>query len=177
MVGIDPRPEQLPKEFSPGSTPFEIATAFAEFGCGIIDVVAPLVAAIKPQAAFCEMLGPAGTAALARVIQHARQAGLLIILDGKRNDIGSTAEAYAGGWLGADSPWGCDALTINPYMGDDSLQPFIDRNIASGSGSFALVKTSNPGSQLFQRGVACINMLPHGFRTPPAQPRVNPDTE
>ncbi len=155
IVGIDPRPAQLPAAIRGAAGPRDyvaLAHAFAEFGCGIIDVVARRVAAVKPQAAFFEMLGPAGGEALARVIDHAREAGLLVILDGKRNDIGSTAEAYAHAYLGPrpDSPWGCDALTVNPYMGDDSLQPFVDRGLATGSGLFVLVKTSNPGSQLFQ---------------------------
>ncbi len=153
IVGIDPRAAQLPASIADGLSVDDFtgwSRAFEEFGCGIVDVVAPLVPAVKPQAAFFEMLGPAGMRALARVIRYARQAGLLVILDGKRNDIGSTAEAYAAGYLGPQSPWGCDALTINPYMGDDSLQPFIDQAVATGSGIFALVKTSNPGSQLFQ---------------------------
>ena len=89
----------------------------------MIDVVAPLVPAVKPQAAFFEQLGPAGMIVLAEVIDYARQKGLLVILDGKRNDIGSTATAYARGMLGGEgqSPWGADALTVSPYLGDDSL--------------------------------------------------------
>jgi orotidine-5'-phosphate decarboxylase len=73
-----------------------------------------------------------------------------VILDGKRNDIGSTAEAYARGYLGASSPWGADALTVNPYLGDDSLQPFVDTARANAAGIFVLVKTSNPGGAQFQ---------------------------
>ncbi len=155
IVGIDPRTGQLPAlirdHVVPGDLP-SVARAFSVFGREIIDVVAPLVSAIKPQSAFFEMLGPAGMTALAEVIDHAIAAGLLVILDGKRNDIGSTAEAYADGYLGRKplSAWGCDALTINPYMGDDSMQPFIDRCVKTGSGVFALLKTSNPGSPLFQ---------------------------
>ena len=155
IVGIDPRTRQLPPkllgEVRSGDQA-SVARAFSRFGREIIDVVSPLVPAIKPQAAFFEMLGPAGMTALAEVIDHAVAAGLLVILDGKRNDIGSTAQAYADAYLGRkpESAWGCDALTINPYMGDDSMQPFIDRCVATGSGVFALLKTSNPGSQLFQ---------------------------
>jgi orotidine-5'-phosphate decarboxylase len=105
---------------------------------------------VKPQAAFFEQYGPPGMAALAEVIRYARQKDLLIILDGKRNDIGSTAEAYAEAYLGADSAWGADALTVSPYLGDDSLSPFVVRAAATGSGIFVLVKTSNPGGGAFQ---------------------------
>ena len=84
--------------------------------------------AVKPQSAFFEELGPAGMEALSAVIQHAQQRGLLVILDGKRGDIGSTAEAYARGLLGRDksSGWHADAVTVSPYLGEDSLRPFVD---------------------------------------------------
>jgi orotidine-5'-phosphate decarboxylase len=93
---------------------------------------------------------------LADVIAYAQQNGLLVILDGKRNDIGSTATAYAQGMLGAggQSPWGADALTVSPYLGDDSLQPFIDVALARAAGVFVLVKTSNPGGKMLQDLVA-----------------------
>ena len=122
----------------------------------MIDVVAPLVPAVKPQAAFFEQLGPAGMTVLAEVIAYAQQNGLLVILDGKRNDIGSTATAYAQGMLGAggQSPWGADALTVSPYLGDDSLQPFIDVACQRAAGVFVLVKTSNPGGKMLQDLVA-----------------------
>ncbi len=84
---------------------------------------------------------------LADVIQHARKLGLLVLLDGKRGDIGSTAEGYAEAYLGEDSPWQCDALTVNPYLGDDTLLPFFQRASATGTGIFVLVKTSNGGSR------------------------------
>jgi orotidine-5'-phosphate decarboxylase len=112
--------------------------------------VAALVPAVKPQAAFFEQLGPTGMSALHAVIDYARQQGLLVILDGKRNDIGSTAEAYADGYLGADSAWGADALTISPYLGGDSLEPFCATATRRGAGLFVLVKTSNPGGGQFQ---------------------------
>jgi len=112
--------------------------------------VAPLVAIVKPQSAFFEELGPAGGEALHSVIEHARRLGLLVLLDGKRNDIGSTARAYAAAYLGGDSPWGADALTVSPYLGDDSLQPFFEQAASAGAGVFVLVKTSNPGGRLFQ---------------------------
>ena len=130
--------------------PAEVAAAYAQFCRQTIDVVAPLVPAVKPQAAFFEQLGPAGMAALAQVVGYARQKGLVVIIDGKRNDIGSTATAYAQGYLGHDSPWGADALTVSPYLGDDSLQPFVDVAVERAAGVFVLVKTSNPGGRMLQ---------------------------
>jgi orotidine-5'-phosphate decarboxylase len=117
----------------------------------VIDVVASLVPAVKPQAAFFEELGPPGMQALADVIAHARGRGLLVIFDGKRNDIGSTATAYAAGYLGArESPWGADALTVSPYLGADSIEPFVATARDRRAGVFVLVKTSNPGGGQFQ---------------------------
>ena len=106
--------------------------------------------AVKPQAAFFEELGPAGMAALADVTGYARQRGLLVILDGKRNDIGSTAAAYARAFLGQASAWGADALTVSPYLGADSIEPFVETGRDRGAGIFVLVKTSNPGGGQFQ---------------------------
>jgi orotidine-5'-phosphate decarboxylase len=128
------------------------AKAFEKFCCGVIDVVASLVCVVKPQAAFFEELGPPGMNALARVIEYARKSGLLVILDGKRNDIGSTASAYAKGFLGSadQSPWGADAITVSPYLGDDSLRAFVDVAVERDAGIFVLVKTSNPGGRMLQ---------------------------
>jgi orotidine-5'-phosphate decarboxylase len=128
----------------------QVAHVYQTFCEQTIDVVAPLVAAVKPQMAFFEQLGPPGMTVLAQVIQYARQNELLVILDGKRNDIGSTAQAYAEAYLGADSNWQADALTVNPYLGDDSLAPFVNVARQRDAGVFVLVKTSNPGSKLFQ---------------------------
>jgi len=153
LVGLDPRWDCLPLSFRQRhGTPshMEIAAAYRAFCEGVIDVVAPLVPCVKPQAAFFEDSGPEGMRALAYVIAYARQRGLLVILDGKRNDIGSTAAAYASAYLGADSPWGADALTVSPYLGDDSLSPFVSVAQERGAGVFVLVKTSNPGGGLFQ---------------------------
>ena len=137
--------------------PAAVADSFGRFCREVIDVVAPLVAVVKPQAAFFEQLGPVGMTALAEVIRYAGQEkGLLVILDGKRNDIGSTAAAYADGFLGAadKSPWGADALTVSPYLGEDSLEPFVEVAQQRNAGVFVLVKTSNPGSGMFQDLVA-----------------------
>lgn len=159
LVGIDPLPEELPESLLPKGQDADLASQAAAVGTfcrGVIDAVAPLVAAVKLQAAFFELLGPAGTAVMAEVIGYARQSGLLVIFDGKRNDIGSTAKAYARGILGREgqSPWGADAITVNPYLGDDSLKPFVDTAAERAAGVFVLVKTSNPGGGLFQDLVA-----------------------
>jgi orotidine-5'-phosphate decarboxylase len=153
LVGIDPRSEMLPENVAPrDSAPLGQATAFGVFSRAVIDVVAPLVPAVKLQAAFFEQLGPAGMALLAEIIGYAQEKGLLAIFDGKRNDIGSTATAYARGLLGGggQSAWGADAITVNPYLGDDSLKPFVDVAAERAAGLFVLVKTSNPGGGMFQ---------------------------
>ncbi|NLE39911.1 MAG: orotidine-5'-phosphate decarboxylase [Pirellulaceae bacterium] len=153
LVGLDPRAGSLPAGMiaSPDTaSPTEVAAAYTRFCRAVIDVVAPLVPAVKPQAAFFEELGPAGMSALAEVIAHARKNNLLVILDAKRNDIGSTATAYAHGMLGAHSPWGADCMTVSPYLGADSLQPFVDVAVERGAGVFVLVKTSNPGGGMLQ---------------------------
>ena len=155
LVGLDPRFDSLPgplRDSADSSKPDDVAAAFRVFGRQVIDVVAPLISAIKPQAAFFEQAGPAGMQALADIIGYAHQRGLLVIVDGKRNDIGSTAAAYAQAYLGPmpASAWGADALTVSPYLGDDSLTPFVEVAQDRGAGVFVLVKTSNPGSGLFQ---------------------------
>jgi orotidine-5'-phosphate decarboxylase len=152
LVGLDPRYDLLPPPlFQSGNVDTRtVADAFVTFCCGVIDVVAPLVPAVKPQAAFFEQYGPDGMLALGRVISYARKAGLIVIFDGKRNDIGSTATAYASGILGAESAWQADALTVSPYLGDDSLTPFVDIAKQRDAGVFILVKTSNPGGAMLQ---------------------------
>ncbi|MGL4512025.1 MAG: orotidine-5'-phosphate decarboxylase [Lacipirellulaceae bacterium] len=152
MVGLDPRAASLPERLrpAPGAPLDVVAEAYRAFCCGVIDAVADLTPVVKPQAAFFEELGPTGMTALGDVIRHAKGAGLLVCVDGKRNDIGSTAEAYASGWLGGESPWGADALTVSPYLGDDSLEPFTRIAAERGAGVFVLVKTSNPGGKLWQ---------------------------
>lgn len=155
VVGLDPRWESLPAALRGSVEPTDWAgkaAAFETFCRGVIDSVAPLVPLVKPQAAFFEELGPAGMLALANVMKYATDAGLLVILDGKRNDIGSTAEAYARGYLdrAVKAPWRADALTVSPYLGDDSLQPFVEVADKNQAGIFVLVKTSNPGGGMFQ---------------------------
>ncbi|MCA9234903.1 MAG: orotidine-5'-phosphate decarboxylase [Planctomycetales bacterium] len=156
-VGLDPRWEQLPAPLAGAHVDSTAgrAAAYREFCSGVIDAVADLVPVVKPQSAFFEELGPVGVTALVDVIAYAQQRGLLVILDAKRGDIGSTAEAYARGMLGRDAaPWRGDALTVNPYLGEDSLTPFVEVAGQRGAGLFVLVKTSNPGSGLLQDLVA-----------------------
>lgn len=160
LVGLDPRWEQLPESVRQsalarhGEGSAAWASAYEEFCMRIIDVVAPLVPAVKPQSAFFEACGPAGVTALRNVIDTARQAGLIVICDAKRGDIGSTAEAYAAAYLaGSDlgsAPFGADALTVNPYMGVDTLGPFVKRAREVDAGIYVLVRTSNPGAGDFQ---------------------------
>ena len=161
LVGIDPRFDLIPPSVIQSATERAEkngtdlrAEGFEEFSTRLIDVVAPLVPAVKPQAAFFEEIGPAGSGVLQRVMQYARKAGLIVICDAKRGDIGSTAEAYARGYLaGADSaaaPWCADALTVNPYLGTDTLDPFIKVATERGGGIYVLVRTSNPGAASFQ---------------------------
>ncbi len=154
LVGLDPRLESLPKELrvDDANDLSAVAKAFRVFCCGVIDVVADKVPIVKPQAAFFEQLGSRGLVVMHQVIQYAQGKGLLVILDGKRNDIGSTATAYAQGYLGRSpaSVWGADSLTVSPYLGDDSLEPFVQVAKQRGAGIFVLVKTSNPGGKTFQ---------------------------
>jgi len=159
-VGLDPRWDSLPREVRVryGSSTLEaVAMAFEEFCARIIDVVFPLVPVIKPQSAFFEACGPAGWVALQRLLRRIRQRGLIAILDGKRNDIASTATAYADAAFAGTAfaanlhpVWDADALTINPYMGGDSVRPFLDSARRDGRGVFILVRTSNVGSGQFQ---------------------------
>jgi orotidine-5'-phosphate decarboxylase len=159
-VGLDPRWEQLPAEVTSrhGSTTLEtVAAAFEEFCLRVLDVVSPLVAVVKPQSAFFEACGPAGMTVLQRVLRRARQLGLLTIFDAKRNDIPSTAEAYAaaafdGVAFGSNRlpVWDADALTVNAYPGGDAMVPFLKSARREGRGLFVLVRTSNPGAGQFQ---------------------------
>ena len=126
-VGLDPDPALMPD-----------GLGIVEFCRGIVDAVAEHAAAVKPQAAFFEAQGTDGWAALAQVCGYAREAGLLVIVDAKRGDVPSTARAY----VAAFAPL-ADAVTVNPYLGFDSLEPFLT---CDGLGVFVVVKTSNPGS-------------------------------
>ncbi len=151
VVGLDPRPELLPVELR-GDAHLgrgEAAQACLRFCCGIIDAVAPHVVGVKPQIAFFEALGHEGIRAFEQTCAYARAAGLLVIADAKRGDIGSTSRAYAAAFLEPPSdaePPLADALTVNPYVGRDALDPFLAACRRHGGGLFCLVKTSNTGS-------------------------------
>jgi orotidine-5'-phosphate decarboxylase len=144
LVGLDPRPELFPVELR-GEPAGE---ASARFCRGIIDAVAPYVVGVKPQLAFFEALGPPGLAAFEEICTYARSAGLLVLADGKRGDIGSTARAYAAAYLEPreeDSEPFADALTVNPYLGRDSVEPYLAACRRHGRGIFCVVRTSNAG--------------------------------
>jgi orotidine-5'-phosphate decarboxylase len=153
-VGLDPRLSGLPDALKPTdeTSHAAVAQSFEKFCIEIIDVVSPLVPIVKPQVAFFEQYGPEGMLALKHVIAYAFSKGLLVIADAKRGDIGTTAEAYAQAWMGSGnlSAFGADCLTVNPYLGEDSLAPFVDQAHKTASGIFVLVKTSNPGSGFIQ---------------------------
>ena len=160
LVGLDPRWSELPPSITdslPAGHAGDAGTqaaAYEHFSRQVIDVVAPLVPAVKPQAAFFEQCGPVGVLALQRVIAHARAQGLLVICDAKRGDIGSTAEAYAHAYLAGEdpntAPFAADALTVSPYLGADTLEPFVRLAADRGAGVYVLVRTSNPGAGSFQ---------------------------
>jgi orotidine-5'-phosphate decarboxylase len=143
VVGLDPVLEHMPVELRAE----EPALAFTRFCCGIVDAVAPYAAAVKPQSAFFEALGADGVRAFEQVCDYARAAGLPVIADVKRGDIGSTARAYAQAYVEprGDAPPLADAVTVSPYLGRDALEPFLAAARRGGTGVFCLVKTSNPG--------------------------------
>ncbi len=148
-AGLDPFASLVPRPFRAGDmAPAAPATAAAieSLLCAYLDRVAGRVAIVKPQIACFEALGPRGIELLARVIEAARARDLLVLLDAKRGDIGSTAEAYADAYLADGAPLAVDAITLNPYLGSDTLEPFVERAARSGRGLFVLAKTSNPGS-------------------------------
>jgi len=149
LVGLDPRPDLLPVELAGDAHLSRSAAAQAcgRFCCGIVDAVAPHVVGVKPQLAFFEALGADGLRALEDVCAYARSAGLIVLADGKRADIGSTSRAYASAYLEplGSGPALADALTVNPYLGRDSLEPFLAACRRSGAGIFCIVKTSNEG--------------------------------
>ena len=138
VVGLDPQVDLLP---------IELRGDVSRFCCGIIDSVAPHVVAVKPQLAFFETLGSAGIAAFEQVCQYAKRAGLLVIADGKRGDIGSTARAYSEAYIEGEPPL-ADALTVNPWLGRDSVEPFLGAVRRGGVGIFVIVCTSNASGDL-----------------------------
>src|SRR5437667_4935906 len=150
VVGLDPRPDLLPVELR-GDAHLgreQAAEACARFCRGLVDAVAPYVVGVKPQLAFFEALGADGVRAFEAVCAYARSAELLVIADGKRGDVGSTARAYASAYLerGGERPPLADALTVNPCLGRDAVEPFLAACRRDGGGIFCVLKTSNAGS-------------------------------
>ena len=133
-VGLDPRPAWHPKGVDLWTHCRDVLEACAPYAC-----------AVKPQSAFFEAQGLAGIEVLYRILDLAKEMELPVILDAKRGDIGSTAEAYAEAWLRGDRAGG--GLTVNPYLGRDSVQPFVDAAQEERGAIFCLVKTSNPGAE------------------------------
>ena len=143
-VGIDPHKGLMPAwACQNGKVTSE---GLRQFALNVVEAASGLVPAVKPQAAMFEAFGPEGVAILCETARTARRSGLLVIMDAKRGDIGSTSAAYAEAYLGDDAPFASDALTVNPWMGIDTLMPFIDRAEATASGLFILVRTSNGGA-------------------------------
>jgi orotidine-5'-phosphate decarboxylase len=142
-VGIDPSWRRLPEELRRG----EEVGAIEAFGLAVVEAVAGRVPAVKPQIAYFERYGPAGVAAYQRVVAAGKAAGLIVIGDVKRGDIGSTAAEYAAWHLGDDGP---DAVTVNGYFGADGLAPFLQAARRAGKGVFVLVRTSNPSAGTIQ---------------------------
>lgn len=138
-AGLDPLLSYLPESMISGNSPEDKADAIFRFNKELIDALCDIVPAVKPQSAYYELLGWQGVRALYRTVEYAREKGLYVITDAKRNDIGSTAEAYSGAFFDI---LGTDALTVNGYLGYDGIKPFI----REGKMIFVLVKTSNPGS-------------------------------
>ena len=163
VMGLDPILDYIPdyikekavKEY--GDSFKAAGEAIFEFNKGLIDAAAELVPAVKPQSAFYEMYGIEGLIALEKTIEYAKAAGLYVILDVKRNDIGNTAEAYAKAFIGETQLFNqkakatpVDCVTINPYLGIDGVKPFIDIAAENDKSMFILVKTSNKSSGDFQ---------------------------
>jgi len=148
-VGLDPHLAAIPPLFRRGSmAPGDPQTveAVEDFLTAVIDRIAGRVAIVKPQIAFFEQLGWRGMRLLEVICGRARVAGLMVLLDAKRGDIGSTAEGYATAYLAREAPLPVDAITLSPYLGFDTLSPFARIAGEAGRGLFVLVRTSNPGS-------------------------------
>lgn len=159
VAGLDPKLDFIPdyikqKAFSEyGETLKGVAEAIFEYNKGLIDALCEIVPAVKPQAAYYEMYGTEGVIALRRTQDYAKEKGMYVITDGKRNDIGTTMEAYAVAHLGKVKvgnneycPFAGDALTVNGYLGTDGIKPLIDVCNKYDKGIFVLAKTSNPSS-------------------------------
>ena len=159
VAGLDARLEYIPQHISGrnmmlhGETLRAAAESVVAFNCGLIDALCDIVPAVKPQAAYYELLGSYGAMALKETIDYAHAKGMYVIGDIKRNDIGATASAYAEAYLGKTrvgdteiAPYGCDSVTVNGYLGTDGVEPFLKECRSREKSLFLLVKTSNPSS-------------------------------
>lgn len=144
-VGIDPHAGRIPDLFG-GDTP----EGLEAWGIAVVKAASGRAGIVKPQAGLFERHGWQGMRALANVCAAAHDHNLLVLMDAKRGDIGSTAEGYAAAYLTADAPFACDALTVNPYMGLDTLEPHVRTAEETGKGVIVLARTSNPGSADYQ---------------------------
>lgn len=158
VIGLDPDISKIPacykKDYTTSNSLSAIADVIYKFNCDIIDTVSDIVPAVKPQMAFYEKYGSYGVAAFEKTVAYAKSKGLVVIEDAKRNDIGNTAIAYADGHLGEVETlcgsyvcgFDVDFLTVTPFLGSESLNPFIDVCRTKEKGIFVLVKTSNTSS-------------------------------
>ena len=146
-VGLDPFADKVPALFGDAR---KDPSALLKFGAALIDIAAKHAAVLKPQLGLFEQFGEMGYATARMLTEYAQSAGMLVILDAKRGDIGSTAEGYARATLGGAPGFGADCVTVNPYMGKDTLAPFIDLAQREKKGVAVLVRTSNPGAGDFQ---------------------------
>ena len=163
-LGIDPHLDLIPNIFDLQNNSSNIITKVEKFCFSLLDSAKDLVPAIKPQIALFEQLGPDGMKLLASLCKYAQSLNFLIIMDAKRGDIGSTSQAYANAYLGENAPYPSDAMTINPWLGIDSLEPFFKKASETSSGLFVLVHTSNKGSKDIQEmpltnGAKCYEHL------------------
>ena len=163
-LGIDPHLDLIPNIFDLQNNSSNIITKVEKFCFSLLDSAKDLVPAIKPQIALFEQLGPDGMKLLASLCKYAQSLNFLIIMDAKRGDIGSTSQAYANAYLGENAPYPSDAMTINPWLGIDSLEPFFKKASETTSGLFVLVHTSNKGSKDIQEmpltnGAKCYEHL------------------
>ena len=148
-MGIDPHCQMIPALFGDATAEAgspQAINAISNFITACLDSAIGKVPAIKPQTAFFEQQGPDGMRLLQTLGRAAIDAGMLIIMDAKRGDIGSTSNAYANAWIGHGATFPSDALTVNPWLGIDTLEPFLDRADATFSGLFVLNRTSNDGA-------------------------------
>ncbi len=147
-VGLDPRYGLLPREIT--GVAESAPAALWVFNKEVIEIASGEVGAVKVQVAFYERYGWEGMEVFGETLRYARERGLLTIADVKRGDIGSTAEAYAEAYLRGDSPFSADAITVNPYLGEEGVRPFAEAAAEGGRGVFVLVRTSNPSADYVQ---------------------------